>query len=371
MDNDTSSADEFKQTRLKEILLQYTPADIYNADETGLYFRTTPDRTHAFADEKLSGGKKSKERVTIMVCSNMDGSDKRKLLVIGKSANPRCLKNVKRLPVEYTANKNAWMTSEKFEHWLGEFNEDMKKQARKVALIVDNAPSHPMLTPSNIKLYFLPPNTTALVQPMDQGIIKNLKGHYRKELCSRILQTIDTQITSQSDLEAQSMEKHARSISLLDAIHMVAEAWTSVKPTTIYNCYAKCGFVRSQTLVLELSDISLDKLSAPLCMSQEIFDDFLAFDDCCIDTHDEQDLHSSIVTELKDKREPPCNDSDDESESSVEPVSRSELLAAFSVIRRHGMIQCDESLLSDLNAIETRSFDHFSLKQACLTDFFK
>ena len=124
MDNDTSSADEFKQTRLKEILLQYTPADIYNADETGLYFRTTPDRTHAFADEKLSGGKKSKERVTIMVCSNMDGSDKRKLLVIGKSANPRCLKNVKRLPVEYTANKNAWMTSEKFEHWLGEFNED-------------------------------------------------------------------------------------------------------------------------------------------------------------------------------------------------------------------------------------------------------
>ena len=106
-------------------------------------------------------------------------------------------------------------------------------------------------------------------------------------------------------------------------------------------------------------------------MSQEIFDDFLAFDDCCIDTHDEQDLHSSIVTELKDKREPPCNDSDDESESSVEPVSRSELLAAFSVIRRHGMIQCDESLLSDLNAIETRSFDHFSLKQACLTDFFK
>ena len=317
MDNDTSSADEFKQTRLKEILLQYTPADIYNADETGLYFRTTPDRTHAFADEKLSGGKRSKERVTIMVCSNMDGSDKRKLLVIGKSANPRCLKNVKRLPVEYTANKNAWMTSEKFEHWLGEFNEDMKKQARKVALIVDNAPSHPMLTPSNIKLYFLPPNTTALVQPMDQGIIKNLKGHYRKELCSRILQTIDTQITSQSDLEAQSMEKHARSISLLDAIHMVAEAWTSVKPTTIYNCYAKCVFVRSQTLVLEHSDISLHKLSAPVCMSQEIFDDFLAFDDCCIDTHHEQDLHSSIVTELKDRREPPCNDSDNESESSV------------------------------------------------------
>ena len=37
------------------------------------------------------GGKKSKN---LLVMANMDGSDKRKLLVIGKSLKPRCFKGV-------------------------------------------------------------------------------------------------------------------------------------------------------------------------------------------------------------------------------------------------------------------------------------
>ncbi|KAH7963656.1 hypothetical protein HPB52_022324 [Rhipicephalus sanguineus] len=34
-------------------------------------------------------------------------------------------------------------------------------------------------------------------------------------------------------------------ISLLDAIHFIAMAWDRVTPTTIANCFAKCGFFRS------------------------------------------------------------------------------------------------------------------------------
>ena len=41
----------------------------------------------------------------------MNGSKKLPLLLIGKSANPRCFKNVKNNPIEYLANKKAWMTS--------------------------------------------------------------------------------------------------------------------------------------------------------------------------------------------------------------------------------------------------------------------
>jgi len=40
--------------------------------------------------------------------------EKNKLFVIGKSKQPRCFKGVKALPVEYSANKNAWMTQEIF-----------------------------------------------------------------------------------------------------------------------------------------------------------------------------------------------------------------------------------------------------------------
>lgn len=47
-----------------------------------------------------------------MVASNMSGSEKLKLLVIGKSKNPRCFEGIKSLDVDYEHNKKAWMKSE-------------------------------------------------------------------------------------------------------------------------------------------------------------------------------------------------------------------------------------------------------------------
>ena len=65
--------------------------------------------------ESCHGGKQSKERITVMFCVNMDGSIKYKPLVIGKFQNPRCFRGVKALPVDYDANKKAWMTTELYE----------------------------------------------------------------------------------------------------------------------------------------------------------------------------------------------------------------------------------------------------------------
>jgi hypothetical protein len=48
----------------------------------------------------------------------MSGTDKKGLFVIGKSQTPRCLKNVKKFPVEYAANKKAWMTSDIFQQYV-------------------------------------------------------------------------------------------------------------------------------------------------------------------------------------------------------------------------------------------------------------
>ena len=77
----------------------YDSKDIFNADETGLFYKLTPDKTLKYEGEKCSGGKMSKVRITVLVAANMCGTEKRKLFVIGKSANPRCFKN-KILPVK-------------------------------------------------------------------------------------------------------------------------------------------------------------------------------------------------------------------------------------------------------------------------------
>ncbi|GBN51644.1 hypothetical protein AVEN_130672-1 [Araneus ventricosus] len=53
--------------------------------------------------------------------------------------------------------------------WLVELDNKIKKQKRKSILFMDNATFHPDdLKLKNINLVFLPPNTTSMLQPLDQ-----------------------------------------------------------------------------------------------------------------------------------------------------------------------------------------------------------
>ena len=67
---------------------------VFNADETGLYWRLLPDKTHAFRGEVCTGTKRPKDRVTVLVCANMTGTEKCPLLTIGKYKRPRCFRGV-------------------------------------------------------------------------------------------------------------------------------------------------------------------------------------------------------------------------------------------------------------------------------------
>ena len=52
----------------------------------------------------LLGSKIAMDRIMLLVCSNMDGSDKLPLLAIGKSARPWCRRgvNISKMNMEYT-----------------------------------------------------------------------------------------------------------------------------------------------------------------------------------------------------------------------------------------------------------------------------
>lgn len=76
------------------------PCQTYNADETGLFFKSMHERTLAGADEKAAKGfKRNKERLTVLTCAKASGTHKVKLLVVGKYKKPRALNNVHHLPV--------------------------------------------------------------------------------------------------------------------------------------------------------------------------------------------------------------------------------------------------------------------------------
>jgi len=119
--HDTEAAEYWIASVWPRIQEQYSASDVYNCEKTGLYFRALPEGTMCFKDEKPSGSKKSKERLTVLLAANMDGSDKRKLLVVGKAAKPRCFRGISTLPILYRSNSNSWMTATLFHEWLGCF----------------------------------------------------------------------------------------------------------------------------------------------------------------------------------------------------------------------------------------------------------
>jgi hypothetical protein len=146
---------------LPEIIKDYKPEDIFNGDEFGLFWRLVPNNTYVVKGKKFKTGKKSKERLSVLICANSTGTEKLKPLAIGRSHKPRCFRGHKSIPVIYRNNQTSWMTSVIFTEFVTKLNRDILKQNRKILLIIDNCPSHPFIALSNVKLIFLPPNTTS------------------------------------------------------------------------------------------------------------------------------------------------------------------------------------------------------------------
>lgn len=107
MSVDREAALLWVETNVGQLLEKYSPKDLFNADETALFYQMLPQKILALKGERCQGGKQSKVRVTVLLCANMDGTEKVPALVVGKSASPRCFKGKRKLQVSYVSNRKA------------------------------------------------------------------------------------------------------------------------------------------------------------------------------------------------------------------------------------------------------------------------
>ena len=185
----TLLSEEWINNKLPDLLEGYEPRNIYNADEFGIFFKMLPKKSLYYKGKRCKGGKLSKLRITGYLCTKMDGSDKQKLIIIGKYEKSRYFKKVKKLPVIYYNNSAAWMTKTIFEDIKTKFNKKMLKEKRHILLFVDNCSSH-MLS-KTFKIQF----------------------------------------------------------DLLDAVILNESSWDCVTQNTIINCFSKSGFVFNDAIV--------------------------------------------------------------------------------------------------------------------------
>uniref|UniRef100_A0A0K0EBY7 HTH CENPB-type domain-containing protein n=1 Tax=Strongyloides stercoralis TaxID=6248 RepID=A0A0K0EBY7_STRER len=118
--------------------------------------------------------------------------------------------------------------------WVPEVKEFLKSKElpQKAVLLLDNASSHP--TESILKTSdgfmvakFLSPSVTSLIQPMDQGVISAMKRLYRSGFLMTLVE------------EDENLVDFWKKMTLSDALHEIAEAWSEVKPVTLIRSWRK------------------------------------------------------------------------------------------------------------------------------------
>ena len=83
---------EWRNSILPSILGKFSLNDIFNCDETGLFFKKLPSRTYEKKEASPLGTKIINERISILLYANASGTEKLTPLVIGKYLKPRCFR---------------------------------------------------------------------------------------------------------------------------------------------------------------------------------------------------------------------------------------------------------------------------------------
>ena len=79
---------EWKSEEMPKVTDGYQPKDIFHVDEIGLFYNLQPNKTLTYKGDSCHGGTRSKQRVTLLIGCNTDGTEKLPPLVTGKYKTP-------------------------------------------------------------------------------------------------------------------------------------------------------------------------------------------------------------------------------------------------------------------------------------------
>ncbi|WBW75378.1 ARS-binding protein [Schizosaccharomyces osmophilus] len=174
--------------RIQDVASFFPKENIFNVDETGLFWKLLPNQTPSI--ENCGYAKRYKAKISIVMCANATGSEKLPLWVVGYAKQPRAFHSTGTYPenigIHWRCSGKASMTLTIMEEWLRWF--DSKMEGRKVLLVLDNSDVHRLAVESircsshsfqNTTIVFLPSNSTNVYQPFELGVFNAFKVLYR------------------------------------------------------------------------------------------------------------------------------------------------------------------------------------------------
>lgn len=266
---------DVRMVSICQIIGKYPPKDVFNCDETGLYWKSSPDQSLIHA---MPGQENDQARVTLHFCTNSDGSERLPVWAIGTVEKARIFDNtginIENLGCYWRHNDKAWMTSKIFEEWLCWF--DRRMAGRNVLLLMDNFSAHESAYKKitsrlqNTLILWLPESSTAKYQPLAKGIISTLKAHWKHQWLHYMKAEFDHGYNP------------VTTMTILKAIRWVVKAWeVDLSPNVIQNCFTKTLSGQTDTEAIDkvlLRDIqtSLNQLGVSNIKEPMKFEEFLS-----------------------------------------------------------------------------------------------
>lgn len=173
-----------------------------------------------------------------------------------------------------------------FNNYFGPFVDAYNKAENlenKALLVVDNSTSHPSDVNSkfpHIKIAFLAPNTTSLIQPMDQGIISILKAYYLKGIMENIIHAT----SADSGIDVQTYWKTFNIKQAIDIVdwsragvtkNMLNGVWRKLWPTCVTT---KSDKIKEAEEVCSQQIVEVSKRAGFLDMTAAHVTEHLCFD---------------------------------------------------------------------------------------------
>ena len=181
---------------IRENGLTNRPAQIFNCDETGLPLTHQPPKVVACVGQKhpYTVTSSDKAQITVLACGSAAGYSIPPMVIFDrKSLKPEM--TIGEVPSTfYGLSDNGWMDTELFQEWFKNHFLIYAPPVRPLLLLLDGHTSHyqPELlriaAAEGVILFCLPPHTTHLLQPLDNGAFGSLKRHWGEachKFCSR------------------------------------------------------------------------------------------------------------------------------------------------------------------------------------------
>ena len=167
----------------------HRPGQIFNCDETGMPLTHKPPKVVAGVGQKHPYTVTSGDRaqITVMACASASGYSLPPMVIFDRKHLQPEMTTGEVPGTSYGLSDSGWMNAELFQLWFQNHFLVHAPSCRPLLLLLDGHSSHynlntiRMAADEGVILFCLPPHTTHLLQPLDNGTFSSLKANWMQE----------------------------------------------------------------------------------------------------------------------------------------------------------------------------------------------